>query len=153
MSLETPHPNVYGVDHITIAVRDLEQAVPLWEKILGTKAVIRDIPQSGLREALFWVGGVQIQLSCHAAPGQRYFDFVTARGEGLNHFAVAVHNLEAALRLAQDLGLKVRYRGGGPADRPHQSHEGQISFLEPESLNGVQLELLQRYTKGSPPRL
>jgi methylmalonyl-CoA/ethylmalonyl-CoA epimerase len=150
---EGVYPNVYAVDHISIAVRDLDEAVPLWERLLGAKAVMREISQSGLREALFWVGGVQIQLNCHAAPGQRYFDFVAVKGEGLNHFAVAVQDLDQSLRLARELGLRTQFRGSGPAERPHQSHEGQISFLEPDTFNGVQLELIQRYTKLTPPRI
>jgi methylmalonyl-CoA/ethylmalonyl-CoA epimerase len=105
-----------------------------------------------LKEAIFWVGGVQIQLCSSTQAGVRYRRFVDERGEGLHHIGVAVHDIQAALDHAHAHGLKTRFRAEGPADAPWQSVDGRISFVEPEGLNGVGLEFVERYTKHNPPR-
>lgn len=146
-------PNIYAIDHLVIAVKDAEEAMPLWEKILGTKGLVVTNEAAKLKEAIFWVGGVQIQLCSSTAPGVRYRKFVDERGEGLHHFAFAVHDIKAALEHVHALKLRTRYRAEGPADAPWISADGRISFIEPEDLNGVGLEFVERYTKYNPPKL
>ena len=146
-------PNIYGVDHVVIAVRDAEEALPLWERLLGMKGVLVKNDTVKLKEAIFWIGGIQLQICSSTEPGIRYRKFVDERGEGLHHFALSVHDIGKALQSCQALGLKTRFRAEGPAGGPHQSVDGRISFVEPEDLNGVGLEFVERYTKHNPPKL
>jgi methylmalonyl-CoA/ethylmalonyl-CoA epimerase len=144
-------PNIYAVDHIVVAVKDAEEALPLWERLLGVKGVLVKNEAVKLKEAIFWVGGIQIQICSSTERGVRYRKFVDERGEGLHHVAVAVHDMNAALEHSKAIGLKTRLRAEGPATAPHQSIDGRISFVEPEGLNGVGLEFVERYTKRNPP--
>lgn len=145
-------PNIYAVDHIVVAVKDAEEALPLWEKLLGIKGVLVKNETVKLKEAVFWLGGVQLQLCSSTETGIRYRKFVDERGEGLHHVAFAVHDINAALGHCQALGLRTRFRAEGPATAPWQSIDGRISFIEPENLNGVGLEFVERYTKRNPPQ-
>jgi methylmalonyl-CoA/ethylmalonyl-CoA epimerase len=146
-----PEHNIYGVDHIVIAVRDAEEALPLWEKLLGTKGRLVTNDTVKLKEAVFWIGGIQLQLCSSTEDGRRYRKFVNERGEGLHHVGFNVHDINKALAHCKALGLPTRFRAEGPATAPWQSIDGRISFIEAETLNGVGLEFVERYTKRNPP--
>jgi methylmalonyl-CoA/ethylmalonyl-CoA epimerase len=143
--------NTYAVDHIAIAVDDVDKALPLWEKVLGVKGII--LVREPTKEAVLRVGGVGVWLHSSNVQGSRFRRFVEERGEGLNHVALAVHSVDAALDLARSLNLRTHFRGDGGGNAPGQSFEGHVSFVDPKDANGVHLEFVERYTKYNHPSL
>jgi methylmalonyl-CoA/ethylmalonyl-CoA epimerase len=143
--------NIYAVDHIAIAVEDVDEALPRWEKILGVRGIM--LTRQPTKEAVLRVGGVGIWLHSSDVKESRFRRFVEERGEGLDHIALAVHSVEAALAGAHALGLTTHYRGAGGGTAPAQSFEGYVSFVDRGDVNGVQVEFVERYTKYNHPLL
>jgi methylmalonyl-CoA/ethylmalonyl-CoA epimerase len=125
------------IEHIGIAVRDLESAVILYEKILGRKCnAIETVVEQQVRTAFFKVGETKIELLESTDPGGTIARFIDKRGEGIHHIALAVDHVGEALGEVADMGI-------GLIDQvPRKGAEGlQIGFLHPKSTHGVLIEL------------
>lgn len=127
------------IDHVGIAVDDLEAAVDLHARLLGIAPSHRErIPDQGVDEVLFDVGASAIQLLGALGPETPVGRFLATRGAGLHHVAYRVDEIEAALRHLRDEGARLIDA------TPRRGSRGTlIAFVHPRSTGGVLVELVQ----------
>ena len=130
---------VLGLAHVGIAVRSLEQAVPLWVRSLGFRHVDTiDFESMKVRIAFLRGGSAELELLEPTSAESPVGRFLEKRGEGMHHLSFLVSDLEQALRDAEAAGLELIDRS------PREgSHDTKIAFLSPRSLNGVLIELCE----------
>jgi len=131
---------VSKIDHLGIAVKNLEEAVKAYKEILGVEPVeIEDVPQEKVRVAMFKVGESYIELLEGTSPDSAISKYIEKRGEGIHHIAFRVENIEKAMNELKD---KVRF----VYDKPRVVANGKriINFIHPKSVHGVLIELVER---------
>lgn len=132
---------ITGIDHLGIAVRSLEETIPLYEAAYGlTCEKIEEVPEQKVRTAFFNVGGVHIELLEPMAPDSPIAKFIDRQGEGIHHLAFASDHVEGQLEQASAAGIRLinetPVRGaGGKA----------IAFLHPKSTHGVLTEICSEH--------
>jgi methylmalonyl-CoA/ethylmalonyl-CoA epimerase len=129
------------IEHIGIAVKNLDEAVRLYESILGTPCyAVEEVAEQKVRTAFFQVGQTKIELLESTAPDGPIGRFIEKRGEGVHHIAVAVDDVGEALREAGEKGIQLI----DPVAR--KGAEGlRIAFLHPKSTRGVLLEVCGKH--------
>jgi methylmalonyl-CoA/ethylmalonyl-CoA epimerase len=131
------------VHHIGIAVRDLKESVALFEKLLGVKAHITEVPCQQVTEAVFKTDdGAEIDLLEAMVSDSAIGKFLESRGEGLHHIALEVDDVNAELKAMEKKGVRLIDKEG------REGAAGQIGFLHPKSVNGVLVELVQVGDRG-----
>ncbi|MBM5812137.1 MAG: methylmalonyl-CoA epimerase [Gammaproteobacteria bacterium] len=128
---------VNKLDHICIAVRDLEAARKIWEPILGKQQpddAYVDEPEK-IRVARYWLGGVGFELMESLTPDGDVARFIDKRGEGVMLISFNVDDTRAAMAELQQQGYP--FIGGA---RPFRDCE--FAFVHPQAVNGVLLELI-----------
>lgn len=128
---------VNKLDHICIAVKDLEAAKRIWEPILGKDRpddAYVDEPEK-IRVARYWVGGVGFELMESLTPDGEVARFIAKRGEGIMLVSLNVDSTRAAI---DELAAKGYPFIGGA--RPFRDCE--FAFVHPKAVNGVLLELI-----------
>ena len=131
------------IEHIGIAVGNLDNAINFYEKILGLKCYnIEEVPDQKVRTAFFMVGQTKIELLESTAPDGPIGRFIEKRGEGIHHIAFAVKNLSEQLKQAGEKGVKL-------IDTvPRKGAEGlDIAFIHPKSASGVLIEICEHKKK------
>ena len=124
------------IDHLGIAVKSLDEAIPLWEKMLGTKCEsIEEVPSQKVRTAFFNVGGVHIELLEPTSEDSAIAKFIEAKGEGVQHVAFATDDLPAEIAKAKADGMRMI----DEVPRPGAGGK-QIAFVHPKSTRGVLTE-------------
>lgn len=127
------------IDHLGIAVRDLEAAVRRWTEGLGLAVTaVEEVPAERVRLAMLPVGESRVELLATTDPDGPIGRFVARHGEGLHHVAFRVADLEAAAHRAREAGLALVYdeiRTGAGGHR--------FVFLHPKSTGGVLVELVE----------
>src|SRR5207244_4787399 len=94
------------IDHVGIAVSDLDEAVASYERLLGVVPAHRErVEEQGVEEVLFAVGTSYIQLLGALGPDTPVGKFLQRRGEGVHHIGYRVGNLDEALELLRDAGV------------------------------------------------
>ena len=133
--------NPTHIEHIGIAVRDLERAVATYEQLLGVKCyAIEEVEDQHVRTAFFNVGETKIELLESTDPNGPIARFIEKRGEGIHHLALAVDDAEQALSEADTGGFSVI------DSRPREGAEGlRIGFLHPKSTHGVLVEVCSKH--------
>jgi methylmalonyl-CoA/ethylmalonyl-CoA epimerase len=130
----------YNIDHVAIAVRDLDAALADLETQYGAVPLSREVIDSqGVEEAMIPVGGSHLQILRPLGPDTPVGRFVEKRGEGLHHIAFAVPDIEAALAHLEATGARLidrEPRVGGDGDR--------IAFVHPSAFGGTLIELVER---------
>jgi methylmalonyl-CoA/ethylmalonyl-CoA epimerase len=128
------------IEHIGIAVKNLEKAISFYEDILGLKCYnIETIPEQMVRTAFIMVGGTKIELLESTDPDGPIGRFIERRGEGIHHIAFAVNNIREALAHASDSGVRLI------DSIPRKGAEGlDIAFLHPGSTSGVLIEFCKK---------
>lgn len=127
------------IEHLGIAVKSLEAAIPYWEQLLGTKCYsIETVAEQKVRTAFFKIGQTKIELLEPMEADSPVGKFIEKKGEGVHHVAFAVNDLPAAL-------VKVEADGIQLIDKtPRGGAEGlNIAFLHPKSTFGVLTELCE----------
>ena len=125
------------IDHICIAVKNLEAARKVWEPILGKDKpddAYVDEPEK-IRVARYWLGGVGFELMESLTPDGEVAKFIEKRGEGIMLVSLNVDNTRSAMA---ELGAKGYPFIGGA--RPFRDCE--FAFVHPKKVNGVLLELI-----------
>ncbi|TAK54018.1 MAG: methylmalonyl-CoA epimerase [Gammaproteobacteria bacterium] len=125
------------LDHLCIAVRNLEAARKIWEPILGKDGpddAYVDEPEK-IRVARYWVGGVGFELMESLTPDGDVARFIEKRGEGVMLVSLNVDNTREAIGELQQQGYP--FIGGV---RPFRDCE--FAFVHPKAVNGVLLELI-----------
>ena len=135
--------NISHIEHIGIAVKSLETAIPYWENVLGLKCYnIEEVKDQKVKTAFFKVGQTKIELLESTDPEGSIGKFIEKRGEGVHHVAFAVENIEGALAEAESKDVKLIDK------TPRKGAEGlTIAFLHPKSTMGVLTELCEDKNK------
>ncbi|KAA3608324.1 MAG: methylmalonyl-CoA epimerase [Planctomycetota bacterium] len=132
-------PTLLGVDHIAIAVEDLDQATDLWQQALGARLGPRETVESqGVELQMLYAGETRVELLRPLSPESPVGRFLTKRGPGLHHLALAVPECGDALEQARDAGLRTLSEEPVPG-----AHGTRVVFLHPGDTGGVLTELVE----------
>jgi len=128
------------IEHIGIAVKSLDESIPFYEKILGTKCYsVEEVKDQRVRTAFFMIGQTKIELLESTDPEGPIGKFLEKKGEGIHHLAFAVDNADAALNEAREAGIELIDK------QSRKGAEGlNIGFLHPKSTKGVLMELCSK---------
>jgi methylmalonyl-CoA/ethylmalonyl-CoA epimerase len=124
---------VNGVDHVGIAVPDLEAARRVWDALLGQEADVEDVPSQKVRAATYPCG---IELVAPTAPDSPIARFLEKRGAGIHHVTIEVDDIDAELARLKKAGMRLvneRAVAGAGGCR--------VAFLHPSAAGGVLVEL------------
>lgn len=127
------------LDHIGIAVKSIAESLKVYEA-MGLKSVgVEEVAEQKVRVAFLPIGETEIELLESTAPDGPVAKYIEKNGEGIQHLALRVDNLEAALAEMKAKGVRLidekpRYGAGG----------AKIAFVHPRSTGGVLLELSER---------
>ncbi|NHW88507.1 MAG: methylmalonyl-CoA epimerase [Archaeoglobales archaeon] len=126
------------IDHIGIAVKNLEEAVKTFES-LGLKVKeIEEVKEQKVKVAMLPVGESRIELLEAMAEDSAIAKFIANRGEGIHHIAINVENIERSLENARKAGIKLI------DEKPRIGAGGKkVAFLHPKSVHGVLLEFVE----------
>lgn len=130
------------VDHVGIAVPDLDVAIRFYADVFGMRCVHEETnEEQGVREAMLAVGdgdGPRIQLLAPANPGSAIAKFLDRSGPGLQQLAYTVADVEVASDALRARGLRLLY------DSPRRGTAGsRINFVHPKDAGGVLVELVE----------
>lgn len=131
---------ILKIDHIGIAVKDLTASLKFYSEVLGLEPVGTEVvPEQKVKVAFLPCGDSELELLESTTPEGPIAKFIEKRGEGVQHIALRVDDLEEALEMMREKGLRLidekpRYGAGG----------ARIAFLHPKATQGVLLELTER---------
>jgi methylmalonyl-CoA epimerase len=127
------------VDHVAIAVADLDAAVAWYEEVFGARMVHREVVESdGVEEALLAVADSYIQLLTPTSETSTVAKFLSTRGEGLHHVGLRVDDCAKALQAAHDAGVRTIDQVPRPGSRGTT-----VAFIHPKSAFGTLIELVE----------
>ena len=127
------------LDHVGIAVSDLQPARAFYERVLGLRAAHDEvIEDQGVHEILYRLGDAWVQLVAPLGPDTPVGRFLAKRGEGLHHIGYSVPNVATALNQLRRSGVEVvdetpRIGSGGTT----------VAFVHPKAAHGVLIELVE----------
>ena len=128
------------INHIGIAVKNLETATPFYRDILGmTFEGTEEVVEQKVRVAFLQVGESRIELLEPTSPDSPVARFLEKNGEGIHHVAYEVDDLNAALAELQTKGLRLI-----DTTPRRGAHGASIAFIHPGASGGVLTELCQR---------
>lgn len=127
------------IEHIGIAVKNLEESIKYYEGVLGLKCyAIEEVADQKVKTAFFMVGQTKIELLESTSPEGTIAKFIEKKGEGVHHVAFAVENLAGTLKEVEEKGVQLIDKA------PRKGAEGlNIAFLHPKSTGGVLTELCE----------
>lgn len=131
------------IEHLGIAVNSLEEAIPFYEKILGTTCYsIEEVAEQKVKTAFFMIGPTKIELLESTDPEGPIGKFLENKGQGVHHVAFAVEGLQEQLLETEANGIRLIDK------TPRKGAEGlNIAFLHPKSTFGVLMELCENPNK------
>jgi len=128
------------IDHIGIAVKSVKETSELLSNILGLKVAGEEIvEEQKVKVAFLPLGDSELELLESTSPEGPIARFIEKKGEGIQHIAFRVNNIEEVLEKLKKEGVRLidekpRYGAGG----------AKIAFLHPKSTNGILVELCER---------
>jgi methylmalonyl-CoA/ethylmalonyl-CoA epimerase len=129
------------IDHVGIAVPDLDAAIAFYAQTLGVHSVHQEVnEEQGVREAMLAVGDgtTRIQLLAPLTPESTIARFIGRSGPGLQQLAFRVADVEAAAAVLRGRGLRLLY------DTPRRGTAGsRVNFVHPKDAGGVLIELVE----------
>ena len=127
------------IEHIGIAVKNLEESNKLFKSLLGKKHYkIEEVASEGVKTSFFKVGDNKIELLEATKKDSPIAKFITKKGEGVHHIAFAVTDIVAEVARLKKEGFIVLN------DTPKKGADNKlVVFLHPKSTNGVLIELCQ----------
>lgn len=132
------------IEHIGIAVKNLEESIKFYEDVLGMKCyAIEEVKDQRVKTAFFMVGQTKIELLESTDPEGPIGKFLEKKGEGVHHLAFAAEGIEGALDELQQKGIQLIDKA------PRKGAEGlDIAFLHPKSTHGVLMEICENKNKS-----
>ena len=125
------------IDHVVIAVKDLEAAVETYQRNFGLEQVSSgEVPSLGIRNVFLQIGDAQLELITPLSEQGPVADFLAKHGGGLYLLALEVDNLDEAIMTLQNQGARVNVATGSSGQR--------LAFVSPRATHGVLLQLLER---------
>ena len=127
------------IEHIALAVSDLEAAISLYENVWGLKLEHREVVEDqGVEEAMFKIGDSYLQLLGPLGAETTVGQFIAKRGEGLHHIAYEVRDIAAALADLKKSGARLI------DEAPRKgSRDTKVAFVHPKGNGGVLVELVE----------
>jgi len=131
---------ILKIDHLGIAVNSIEEGKNFWAEVLGLPFEGDEtVAEQKVTTAFFPVGESEVELLESTSPDGPVAKYIEKRGQGIQHVAFRVENVEAALEELKARGIKLidqkpRIGAGG----------AKIAFLHPKATNGVLVELCER---------
>jgi methylmalonyl-CoA/ethylmalonyl-CoA epimerase len=127
------------IDHVAIAVRDLEAAIAYYAEVFGAEVTHREVVDSdGVEEALVRVAESYVQLLTPTRASSPVHAYLERRGEGIHHVAYRVADCAAALQAVKDAGGQVI------DERPRPGSRGTtVAFVHPKGAFGTLIELVE----------
>lgn len=129
---------IKGVNHIGIAVRSLQESVPLYRALGLEVSGGEEVPSEMVRVAFFSAGGTRIELLEAAAPESPIAKFIATRGEGLHHICLEVDDIRTTMAELAGRGFQLLSEEPKPG-----GHGTKVGFIHPRSAGGVLIELCQ----------
>lgn len=127
------------VEHIAIAVSDIETAIEHYRDVWGLEVEHREtVPDQGVDEAMIPVGDTYLQLLGATGPDTTVGKFIDKKGPGLHHIAYEVRDLEAALAELKSKGVPLIDESPRLGGRGHM-----VAFVHPRGNHGLLVELIQ----------
>jgi methylmalonyl-CoA/ethylmalonyl-CoA epimerase len=127
------------IDHVGVAVDDLDAAIALHEQAYGLALAHREVVEAqGVEAVLLDVGESHVELLRPLQPDTAVGRFLASRGPGLHHVAYRVDDIEAALDALRDRGLQLIDETPRPGIR-----DSRVAFVHPQSAGGVLTEIVQ----------
>jgi methylmalonyl-CoA/ethylmalonyl-CoA epimerase len=134
-------PSLLGIDHVGIAVPDLDAAIEFYTRVFGLTCVHEETnEEQGVREAMLAVGphGDRLQLLAPLRPDSAIATFLDRNGPGVQQVAYTVADVETASQALRDQGLRLLY------DSPRRgTANSRINFVHPKDAGGVLVELVE----------
>ena len=127
------------IEHIGIAVKDLNTSMPLFEQLLNTPCYkTEEVASEGVKTAFFQQGPNKIELLEASSEDSPIAKFIAKKGEGIHHIAFDVENIEAEMKRLAALGFELLNQV------PKAGADNKlVCFLHPKTTNGVLIELCQ----------
>lgn len=134
---------VNHIEHIGIAVKDLQESIKFYESILGLKCYsVEEVKEQRVKTAFFMVGQTKIELLESTDPEGPIGKFIEKKGEGIHHLAFAVENIQNCLSEIESKDIQLIDK------TPRKGAEGlDIAFLHPKSTHGILMELCENNNK------
>jgi methylmalonyl-CoA/ethylmalonyl-CoA epimerase len=131
---------IKGIDHVGVAVNNLDEALAVYEKALGLKhEKVTVVDSQKVKVAFLRVGDSRIELLEPISKDSTLETFLEKRGEGIHHIALKVVGIDSMLKKLKNQGVTLI------DETPRAGAEGgRIAFLHPKSVKGVLLELCER---------
>jgi methylmalonyl-CoA/ethylmalonyl-CoA epimerase len=127
------------VDHVSIAVKNLDEGLKTFENLLGVKAShIEEVPDQKIKAAMLMVGDVEIELIEPTGADTGVAKFLEKKGEGIHHICFEVDDVDKELESLAAKGVDLIDKQG------RKGMAGRIGFLHPRSTQGVLVELAQK---------
>ena len=139
--MQIPPSHVLGIDHVGIAVADLDEAIEMYEKNFGMRCVHTEVnEEQGVREAMLEVGssGTYLQLLAPLSPDSTIGRFLDKNGPGIQQMAYLVDSIDAVCDHLRSQGVRLLY------EAPRSGTAGsRVNFVHPKSAGGVLVELVE----------
>jgi methylmalonyl-CoA/ethylmalonyl-CoA epimerase len=141
MSVDIPEQLFVCIDHVGVAVPDLDEAIAFYRDVLGMETVHQETnEEQGVREAMVAVADTEqrIQLLAPADESSTIAKFLDRNGPGLQQLAYRVTDVEQVSAVLRERGLRLLY------DEPRRgTSNSRVNFVHPKDAGGVLIELVQ----------
>jgi methylmalonyl-CoA/ethylmalonyl-CoA epimerase len=127
------------IEHLGLAVNNLDEAIPLYEKLLQTTCYkTESVSSEGVNTAFFQIGEAKIELLEATNSDSAIAKFIDKKGEGIHHIAYEVENIQAEMKRLEALGFELLNK------EPKRGADNKlVCFLHPKTSGGVLVELCQ----------
>jgi len=131
--------NKLKLDHIGIAVEDLDAAISIYEKLGFAVESIDDVPGFGVKVAFLPMESGNVELVQPVSDDSAMAKYLEKNGQGIHHLCFEVHNIHAELKKLEAAGVQL-------VDKVprHGAHGTLVAFLHPRSTGGVLIELTEK---------
>jgi len=131
---------VIGVEHIGIAIKDLEKDAPFWSKVLGIEQTkTEDVDDQGVITDIYDTGRGKIELLLSKYPDSPIGKFLKKRGPGIHHICLQVEDIKESIKVLKKHGIETI------GDKSSIGAEGfKVIFIHPRSTGGVLVELAEK---------
>ena len=138
-SMDSSLPLLRRIDHIGIAVNDLDQAIAFYRETYGLTGWERiSLPERHMAVAVCAIGDSMLELITPTSPEAAFARYLKERGEGIHHIAYEVDDVETALRTVEGRGVRLVDAHGRPG-----IHHTCVAFLHPKTTMRVLTELVE----------
>ena len=127
------------IDHVGIAVKDLEKAISTYEKLLNTECYKQEVvEEQKVNTAFFHTGQSKVELLGATSEDSVIAKYVAKKGEGMHHVAFEVDDIHAEMERLRNEGFKVL------SDEPSRGADNKlVAFVHPKDTKGVLIEICQ----------